>query len=256
MAKPSFQARVLVLKKTKLGESDLIITALQEDGSLIKAVAKGARKPNSPFASRLEIFSLSNCLIAQGKNLHIFSEAHCENAHSGLRGDILANTAAFPIVESVAKTAQEGLEIPHLFEMTEKVLCFIESSSKISYPIFTAAFLLKLFALLGLRPRFCECVSCLEKIDLKQDLGRIPFSYQDGGVLCCNCCNSFESTLLEADLLAWCQILLMSRFDELQNTGMDTGTEFAILQFCQNWCRQNLSLNLKSLDFLFSCGLF
>ena len=44
--------RVVVLRKTKLGESDLILTLLSSDGSQIRAVAKGARKPKSPFSTR------------------------------------------------------------------------------------------------------------------------------------------------------------------------------------------------------------
>ena len=43
--------RVVVLRKTKLGESDLILTLLSSDGSQIRAVAKGARKPKSPFST-------------------------------------------------------------------------------------------------------------------------------------------------------------------------------------------------------------
>ena len=35
----NYQASVIVLKKTKLGESDLILTMLAGDGSLVKAVA-------------------------------------------------------------------------------------------------------------------------------------------------------------------------------------------------------------------------
>ena len=51
---PTYDARAIVLRKTKLGESDLIVTLLAQDGSQARAVAKGARKPARPFAARLE----------------------------------------------------------------------------------------------------------------------------------------------------------------------------------------------------------
>ena len=55
MASATYTARAIVLRKTKLGESDLIVTLLAQDGSQARAVAKGARKPSSPFAARLEL---------------------------------------------------------------------------------------------------------------------------------------------------------------------------------------------------------
>ena len=39
---PAYPLRALVLRKTKLGETDLILTLLAEDGRQVRAVAKGA----------------------------------------------------------------------------------------------------------------------------------------------------------------------------------------------------------------------
>ena len=61
MAADTYSLQALVLRKTKLGETDLIVTLLAQDGRQVRAVAKGARKPNSSFASRLEIFWKSTC---------------------------------------------------------------------------------------------------------------------------------------------------------------------------------------------------
>ena len=59
MAQPTYSLRALVLRRTKLGESDLILTLLSEDGSQKRAVAKGARRPKSSFAARTEPFASS-----------------------------------------------------------------------------------------------------------------------------------------------------------------------------------------------------
>ena len=74
MAAPTQTITGLVLRRTKLGETDVITTILAEDGSQYKAVAKGARKPTSSFASRLEVFAVATILLAQGKNLDIVKE--------------------------------------------------------------------------------------------------------------------------------------------------------------------------------------
>lgn len=47
MAK-AYNERCIVLKHTKLGETDVIVTMLGGDGRQIRAVAKGLRKPGNP----------------------------------------------------------------------------------------------------------------------------------------------------------------------------------------------------------------
>ena len=64
MASPTYTARALVLRKTKLGETDLVLTLLAEDGSQMRAVAKGARKPANAFSARLELYSVVDVLLS------------------------------------------------------------------------------------------------------------------------------------------------------------------------------------------------
>ena len=80
MSQPTYGARGIVLRKTKLGEGDLVVTLLSEDGSQLRAVAKGARKPTSPFASRLELYSVADALLARGRSLDIVKEARLVEA--------------------------------------------------------------------------------------------------------------------------------------------------------------------------------
>ena len=56
MAK-AYNERCIVLKHTKLGETDVIVTMLGGDGRQIRAVAKGLRKPGNRIGARLELFA-------------------------------------------------------------------------------------------------------------------------------------------------------------------------------------------------------
>ena len=60
----TYRTRAIVLDRTKLGETDLILTLLAEDGSQRRAVAKGARKPGGRLAARVELFSECDLLLA------------------------------------------------------------------------------------------------------------------------------------------------------------------------------------------------
>ena len=255
MAKPAFPCRTISLKKTKLGESDLIITALKDDGSLLKGVAKGARKPSNQFATRLEVFSVCDCLVAPGRSLHVFSEARCVRPHLRLRTDLDSAIAAAPIVDALAATAQEGLEIPRLFSMSCAALDAIEDCEADAAPAVTAAFLLKLLAMLGLRPCFTDCICCGAPLDVNAASTRIAFSFQDGGAVCDGCATGFETIRFDTALISWCQALLMSRFCEVVEMNPSPEASFAVLEFLRGWFRENLGMNLKSLNFLLTEGL-
>ena len=105
MAQSTYNARVLVLRKTKLGESDLILSLLAQDGSQIRAVAKGARKPTSQFSSRLELYSQADVLLAQGRSLDIVKEAPLGTLIVTLKGDAAAREAA------MAKLSRSGVNM-------------------------------------------------------------------------------------------------------------------------------------------------
>lgn len=67
----TYRTKVLVLDKTKLKETDLILTMLDERGRQVRAVAKGARKPGGRLAARCELFCTVDMLLAHGRSLDV-----------------------------------------------------------------------------------------------------------------------------------------------------------------------------------------
>ena len=112
MAQPTYSLRALVLRRTKLGESDLILTLLSEDGSQKRAVAKGARRPKSSFAARTEPFCVIDALCATGRSLDILKEARLVESNERLRRDIEHAAGAAPMAELLDRVTQMGLENP------------------------------------------------------------------------------------------------------------------------------------------------
>ena len=92
----------IVIDRTKLGESDLILTLLEADGSQGRAVAKGARKPGGKLAARVQLFCELDLLLAVGRNLDVVAEAQLTEPHATLRGD-LARVSAASVVCEVAR---------------------------------------------------------------------------------------------------------------------------------------------------------
>ncbi|WP_281623787.1 DNA repair protein RecO [Senegalimassilia anaerobia] len=186
MAQSTYNARVLVLRKTKLGESDLILSLLAQDGSQIRAVAKGARKPTSQFSSRLELYSQADVLLAQGRSLDIVKEARLVAGNAALRESMELAACAAPIVELLDRITQPGLEVPKLFPLTQTGLDVLASADSAHGPAICAAWLLKAFAFLGIRPSLDRCCVCGEPLACEVGSSAhqtIAFSCSEGGVV-------------------------------------------------------------------------
>ncbi len=268
----NYHASVLVLKKTKLGEADLILTMLAGDGSLVKAVAKGARKPTSSFATRLDLFCESEVMLVRGSNLDIAREPRLLESHDAVRTNVAASYAASPILDCLAQVALPDLPVEHLSAMSSAALAHFDGIAEEQMPAITAAFLIKLFALLGIRPVLDHCISCgLELAHVAKNNGAngaqqhgnetgseqfVGFSFSDGGYVCEACGNSFDRVQIEAETLRWAQVFLGATFDEIVEMQVPVEASFAVLHFAHRWLRETQNINSKALNQLLTCGLF
>ena len=85
--------------------------------------------------------------------------------------------------------------------------------------------------------------------------GRVAFSVSEGGALC-DACATTDSIRVSAATLAWARALLSSRFSDIVAMEINQAAIFDVLRLCQTWGQVHLSAHLRSLTFLFTCGLF
>lgn len=250
MASPTYATKALVLRRTKLGESDVICTLLAENGSQIRAVAKGARKPTSSFSSRLELGACCDLLVATGKSLDIIKEARLIESNGFIREDIDYLSAASPLFELLDRSVEVGQTNPRLFALSLAALSTLSVTDRDHILSVTAAHLLKTLSLLGFRPSFDICIGCG---DLPAEDDRSPwgFSVIDGGVVCPRCRRSYEVVFPDERIIRWSQVLLYSTFDDIRKFEMDNELSLDILRLAQQLIRAHLSFDMKSLQFLF-----
>lgn len=259
MACATYPLRALVLRKTKLGESDLIVTLLAENGCQVRAVAKGARKPSSPFSSRLELFSEVDLLVACGKSLDIVKEARLVNAYRGLTSDMEHAAAAAPMADLASRLCQPGLESPKLFALFSSAFSHAQSCDAQGALAVCAASLLKAFSFAGFRPSLRHCVSCGASVlsdDAVSERSCVSFSAAEGGAACPSCLLFSDTVQVPVEVLKWADFLLMSTFDDIVQAPPPVRVVFEVLHLCQLWVREHVGTRLKSLEFLFVCGLF
>ncbi|HFQ94137.1 MAG TPA: DNA repair protein RecO, partial [Anaerolineae bacterium] len=75
MRERTFRTEAIVIKRRNFGEADRLLTLFSREQGKIRAIAKGARKPQSRKTGHVELFMRSKFLMAKGKDLNIITQA-------------------------------------------------------------------------------------------------------------------------------------------------------------------------------------
>src|SRR5512136_3128624 len=102
MPKPrTYQTEAVIIKKTKLGEADRVLTLCTPDLGKIQAVAKGVRRPRSKLAGHLELLTHSLVSLARGRNLDTIIGSQTINSFLPLKTDLSLASRALYVTELV-----------------------------------------------------------------------------------------------------------------------------------------------------------
>ena len=157
----TYRTCAIVLDKTKLKETDLILTLLARDGREIRAVAKGARKPGSRLAARCELFCTVDLLLAKGRSLDVVSQADLVGAPMGAAPTYEAMQRASVIAEVASLCCFEDATDPFVFRISAKALRVLGSlqGDCPHMDLLVAAYVFKLLSHVGYRPDLSSCVA-------------------------------------------------------------------------------------------------
>lgn len=242
---PAYPLRALVLRKTKLGEADLILTLLAEDGRQVRAVAKGARKPKSRIGARAEPFTVLDLLLHTGRTLDIIAEAQTVASHEELRRDLDRSAHAAVVADLLDKASVEGQTDERLFGLALATLDAIAAAPPESLLVVTDAFLVKAMAMIGYRPQLGSCVSC------RSDTAAGLFSLEAGGVVC-PACGELQPAVLPLTEAARAALAAMLGAKMSEVAALGVGEEVARESFglLRAFVRHHVPARLKALDYL------
>lgn len=242
---PSYPLRALVLRKTKLAETDTILTLLAEDGRQVRAVAKGLRKPGGRFGARLEPFAVCDLLLHTGRSLEIVSEAQTVASHSGLREDLDRSSAAAVVADLLDKISVEGQGEERLFALSVATLDVMETAPVEALPALEIAFLLKAMAMHGYRPQLESCACCAAEITASRE-----FSVAHGGALC-PACGALDASALPfgSEGRAWLEALLGARMADVPALAMPPKAVADCFELVRAFVVFHVPARLRALDF-------
>ena len=177
----NYQTKGIILKQTKLGEFDKIITIYTPEFGKLKAVAKGACRPKSKLGGNVEPLTYSLMLLAKGRNLDIVTQSQTINGFLSLKSDLWPMACGFYILELIDSFTVEGGDNRPLFDLLLDTLDQLSEPN--SNETLLRYFELHLLHHLGYRPQLRRCVSCNSPLKPVVNF----FSPSKGGFLCPNC---------------------------------------------------------------------
>lgn len=112
----------ILLRKTRLSDTSWIITWCSQACGKIKTVAKGARRPRSPFAGKLDLFFDSEIQFVRSKKseLHVLKETVLMEPHEGLRKAWLTMQMASYFVELIELATEPEHSAPELYDLLKR----------------------------------------------------------------------------------------------------------------------------------------
>lgn len=202
-----YRTEALILRSRKYLEADSLLTLLTKKKGKISAIAKGVRKPNSRLRGGVQLFTLNDVLLHEGRNLDIVTQSQSLEAFTLLQENYQAMAMAAYWGELLDAFAVEGEADSDLYNLALAgfhILCLAPVK------LTMRALEIKLLAQVGYTPCLERCVYCGKELTENMP---ISFSSRLGGVLCHLCTQTHEASKtavfsFEA-LNVWQQLLKM-----------------------------------------------
>ena len=248
MTRPrNYQTEAIIIKKTKLGEADRILTLYTPDLGKIQAVAKGVRRPRSKMAGHLELLTHSLISLARGRNLDTVTGTQTINSFLPLKSDLQLASYALYATELVNQFTADHVENRSLFQLlleTMQQLCQA-SDNELALRYFE----LHLLNDVGYRPQLQQCVAC------RQPLRPVDNSFCPGvgGMLCPDCSYNQPLTYpLSVNALKVLRLLQNSDYSTIDRLRMNPGLHRELEIIMREYLKYLLEREVKSVAWLYS----
>jgi len=177
----NYQVEAVIIKKTKLGEADSILTLYTSERGKIQGFAKSLRKPKSKLAGHLELLTHSQVALARGRNLDTITGSQTITSFLPLKSDLDLSAYALYVTELVHQFTADHIENPPLFQLLVATLG--ELCGEGDREIVLRYYELHLLNLVGYRPQLERCATCHQALEPVTNY----FSPVTGGGVCPDC---------------------------------------------------------------------
>ncbi|MBI1248115.1 DNA repair protein RecO [bacterium] len=170
----------IVIRTVDFSETSCIATLFTEDFGKITALAKGCKRPKSPFESGLDLLTVSRIVFLHKKSdsLDLLTEAKVERRFRGGQKSVEHLYAGYYVAELLTEMTDRSDPHPELFHLADEILSQLNDLGEVDRLVLR--FEMMLLRHLGQLPELTHCVETGEPISAE---GRTPFGLLAGGVL-------------------------------------------------------------------------
>jgi DNA repair protein RecO (recombination protein O) len=241
-----YRTDAIILRRSDFGEADRLLTVYTPEHGKLRLLAKGVRKTTSRKAGHVELFMLTNMLVAAGRAWDIISQAEIVQAYRGLREDLEKIGYAYYLAELLDRfTEEHDVNFP-LFELLALTLAHLEH---VDDPFMVLRYFeLHLLSLTGFQPQLHLCVICQEALEPVE--GNY-FHVVDGGTLCPTHGQTRPNAeLLPLSVLKVLRFLQTEPWEKVVKLQLTPATRQQVENLLLGYITFILERQLKSVDFL------
>ena len=120
----------ILLRKRKLSDTSLIVHWCTSSLGCVQTVAKGARRPKSPFAGKLDLFFEAEIQIVRSRksDLHTLREVALTNPFPGIRDSYPRMQAASYFVELIEICTESDHHEPEMFALLQRAFGYLTAN--------------------------------------------------------------------------------------------------------------------------------
>ena len=241
----TYRTEAIILRRRDFSEADRLLTLFSREHGKIRAIAKGARKPQSRKTGHVELFMRTRFLIAKGRNLDIITQAEMVESYAPLHDDLVKATYASYAVELLDRfTVEDDRNLP-LYDLLADALRWFSGTDSL---LLAARFYeLRLLNLTGYRPQLFRCVDCGAEVEEQDQF----FSAELGGLLCPGCKSADKSARsISGAAVKVLRYLQTRRWETVNRLRLRRDLHSELEEMMYYYLTYILERNLKSADFL------
>jgi DNA repair protein RecO (recombination protein O) len=192
----------ICIRAIDYSETSQIVTFFTKATGKIDAIAKGSKRPKSPFDGPIEILSLGNIVFVESASdkLSTLTEFQQQSALINLRNNLFVMYACLFAAELLNNLTHDHDPHPNLFD---GFLDFLDNANE-QHPAgnerrdilaLLILFQLTLLKEIGLQPILSHCANCKTQYVTRKTQSETYFSSSANGLICRDCETSFPDKI-------------------------------------------------------------
>jgi len=190
---PCHKCRAIVLSKTDYGETSQIVAVFTPSLGMVRALAKGARRPRGDFEGGFDLWDLVDLVfLTRAQGLATLTESRLVIRPKRIRRSQPLFLVASAIRELVLRGSAERDPNAAVFDALAKLLDLFETVPENKGPLLLVSFEMFFLAAHGMAPQWTRCIECAGALERK---GGMNYDAREGGLVCRSCLRESPSTV-------------------------------------------------------------